>query len=832
MKFTKLSSISLFLIGLSCGATQVRGATIQWLGGDDAWEVPANWETDETVPVNRVPVDGDGIQLSNAGTVTYSATTGTTNLPNSDLGQSTSGAVVIQTGGTLNVNAFLLTSTKTDYAAGRINYELRGGSLYADYISTFTWDNRTDRASRFLQTGGSATFGQNTNHGLNMANKANTQEAYYDLDNGTFDAGFLRLGSGGANQTAIFTQSGGDATIRGSLHLGERAGTTGQSIYNLDGGTLTMSASTAPFVFTQPGAPAYFDFDSGTLNLIGTWDFASLTAIPLSDFRVGGVAATTGSLDFTPVTIDSESYTQITSSPVPIYVDALAGFGGDGSSWAGAYRELQDALAAAVSTDRIWVAQGTYQPDQGSFQIPSDANSTFNLINGVAIYGGFPNGGGDGSFAARDLAAHPTILSGQFSGAGRSFEKAYHVVTAGPSVIPSALLDGFTITAGHARFPAANPAGGGLLCNGGSPTIANCTFSGNISDQWGGAISANGPSLQVINCVFSNNSADLHGGAIYTNVGNPSLINCHFSGNSANQGGAVYNMAANPSFMNCSFSGNSAGAKGGAIYKTGPSILTALTNCILWNNRAAGVTTTPEASFYAYLASDPTYSHCLVQNIDLSGTGINNLDGTDPANAPLFLLPVNPATAPTTAGDLRLSSGSPVLERGLNSAVTAGTDLDGNARIQGCLVDLGAYEHATNIPAYYCTWIAIQFPAETDPDIIGFLADPNGDGVSNGLAFITGYLANAIAHDALGIITDTGGFMSIEFKEMDAAAPLNHSIVASFDLLTWLPVASISPHVTVVANSGPGFTQTIVESDKTQVPHLFLRQTFDAFPAP
>ena len=58
----------------------------------------------------------------------------------------------------------------------------------------------------------------------------------------------------------------------------------------------------------------YFDFDGGTLNLIGTWDFASLTGIANSDFRVAGVAATSGDLSFTPVTIDGKSYTQIAST--------------------------------------------------------------------------------------------------------------------------------------------------------------------------------------------------------------------------------------------------------------------------------------------------------------------------------------------------------------------------------------------------------------------------------------------------------------------------------------------------------------------------------------
>ncbi len=48
------------------------------------------------------------------------------------------------------------------------------------------------------------------------------------------------------------------------------------------------------------------------------------------------------------------------------YVDASAA-GGDGSSWAQAYTNLQDAIGASSSGDEIWVAQGTYYPaDSGA----------------------------------------------------------------------------------------------------------------------------------------------------------------------------------------------------------------------------------------------------------------------------------------------------------------------------------------------------------------------------------------------------------------------------------------------------------------------------------
>ena len=148
-----------------------------------------------------------------------------------------------------------------------------------------------------------------------------------------------------------------------------------------------------------------------------------------------------------------------------IYVDNDSA-GGDGATWATAFKYLQDAIAVADVNDEIRVAQGTYVPDQNSVT-PEGSGSreaTFQLIGGVGIYGGYAGYGGlDPN--ARDIEAYETILSGDLSGDDivpsspehlpdeptRS-DNCYHVVTGGMS-IPfgmAAVLDGLTITAGHA----------------------------------------------------------------------------------------------------------------------------------------------------------------------------------------------------------------------------------------------------------------------------------------------------------------------------------------------------------------------------------------------
>ncbi|HRF42376.1 MAG TPA: choice-of-anchor Q domain-containing protein, partial [Saprospiraceae bacterium] len=73
---------------------------------------------------------------------------------------------------------------------------------------------------------------------------------------------------------------------------------------------------------------------------------------------------------------------------------------------------------------------------------------------------------------------------------------------------------------------------------------------------------------------------------------------------------------------------------------------------------------------------------------------------------------LDPATAPSTSGNFRLSDCSPAANVGNNVGVSA-TDLDGNPRIFNTTVDLGAYERQTNSTAP-ATWYA-----DADGDTFG-----------------------------------------------------------------------------------------------------------------
>ena len=88
----------------------------------------------------------------------------------------------------------------------------------------------------------------------------------------------------------------------------------------------------------------------------------------------------------------------------------------------------------------------------------------------------------------------------------------------------------------------------------------------------------------------------------------------------------------------------------------------------------------------------------MVQGSGGSGAGWNGALGVDGGGNldadPQFIVPVDPDTAPTSDGDLRLTFGSPAMDAGDDAVATAATDVEGNLRIIAPQVDMGAYEVA------------------------------------------------------------------------------------------------------------------------------------------
>lgn len=257
------------------------------------------------------------------------------------------------------------------------------------------------------------------------------------------------------------------------------------------------------------------------------------------------------------------------------YVRSDAPFGGDGTSWATAFRSVQQAINAASSIyiicmspeDAIWVKRGTYY-----------LSSQIDVNKVVLIYGGF--NGTETSLNQRDWKNNETIIDGQSN--CRCF-----------NIMSFCQIDGFTIRNGMAS----SAHGGGIYIDSDpiwcylgyylTPKIRNCTITHNTSDYNGGGIYDNESDPDIFNCTFSHNTADIHGGGLYILRSDPTIENCTFSDNSADSGGGLKNWESSPTIEKCLFSGNhstGAGSWGGGAICTDYLSYGSITNCVFYNN--------------------------------------------------------------------------------------------------------------------------------------------------------------------------------------------------------------------------------------------------------
>ena len=279
---------------------------------------------------------------------------------------------------------------------------------------------------------------------------------------------------------------------------------------------------------------------------------------------------------------------------VIIFVDDTASSGGDGASWATAYPFLQDALAFASNPDNgvteIHVGQGLYVPDRDEATPggTGDREATFQLVSGVALMGGYA-GLGEPDPDDRDVTQHVTLLSGDLAlddgpGFANNQENAFQVVT-GSGVDPTAVLDGFTITAGNANAIHVVDNGAGMNNDGGSPTVMHCTFTGNSAGTNGGGMYNTNGSPVVTGCLFLGNVAGF-GGGLANVTANSTVVGCAFIGNSASDAGGMLNVESSPAVTNTVFIDNTAVFEGGGLYSHDLSC-PIVTNCTFTGNSAA-----------------------------------------------------------------------------------------------------------------------------------------------------------------------------------------------------------------------------------------------------
>ncbi|MBN1917726.1 MAG: right-handed parallel beta-helix repeat-containing protein, partial [Verrucomicrobia bacterium] len=244
----------------------------------------------------------------------------------------------------------------------------------------------------------------------------------------------------------------------------------------------------------------------------------------------------------------------------------------------------------------------------------------------------------------------PLVTIIDCAGLGRGF--SFHSGETSKSV-----LDGFTITNARVSGTADEDKGGGIYCEGSSPTIQDCRFISNTVEWCGGGIGCNASSPTIRNCVFEGNQA-YYGGALDFDNSPATVTNCMISGNTATRKGAGINCygPVSPSIVNCTVTGNSAAVGGGGYYSWNCN--TTITNTILWGNDPDEI----EA-----LSGDPVVSYCNIQgSTDQSWSGTGCIEA-----APLFVAgPLHKYYLSQTAAGQ--AANSPCVDAGSDTAANLG----------------------------------------------------------------------------------------------------------------------------------------------------------------
>lgn len=201
-----------------------------------------------------------------------------------------------------------------------------------------------------------------------------------------------------------------------------------------------------------------------------------------------------------------------------------------GSSWATAFRSLNNALAycAALSSGNV---DGVYE-NNPNWSVPLNNINFFEIrvlegdlwpryaftnndpktatitvpkaVSGktIYIYGGYHRTT-DNNTAVRDPLTYRSIINGNTE-AKDITQGLYHCITVEQDA--NVVLDGFHVINGYAAGEASRQYGAGLLAHTGSiVTVRNCIFENNTAQE-GAAIDAREATLTMENCVVNNNT--------------------------------------------------------------------------------------------------------------------------------------------------------------------------------------------------------------------------------------------------------------------------------------------------------------------------------------
>ncbi|MEI6499680.1 MAG: right-handed parallel beta-helix repeat-containing protein, partial [Armatimonadota bacterium] len=198
---------------------------------------------------------------------------------------------------------------------------------------------------------------------------------------------------------------------------------------------------------------------------------------------------------------------------------------------------IQEAIDAAIDGDTVVVAQGTYKECIDfigkAITVRSSVPHMPETVAGTVI-----DGGGSGS-----------------------------VVTFASRERDTSVLMGFTLThGGGTQLPDGTRVGGGIYCEGTSPTISNNRITDNESDKGGGLYCYQSAAVIAGNTI-ADNSARWGGGGVYCESSSPVISTNIVRGNKAEtgNGGGIYCEGGSPAVATNTICDNRCDNAGGGV---------------------------------------------------------------------------------------------------------------------------------------------------------------------------------------------------------------------------------------------------------------------------